>query len=137
LYASDASDAVLRKAAAGRYGSRAFRQLPLHLREKYFDGDGTGAWIVKPSLKARVSAWTRVNIVRPEEVAAPAVADVVFCRNLFIYFNETMVRHVAEQFAGRMRSPGFLCIGAAESLLRITSRFELQDIGGAYVYVKP
>ena len=36
-----------------------------------------------------------------------------------------------------MPSPGFLCVGAAESLLRLTARFELQDVGGAYVYVKP
>jgi chemotaxis protein methyltransferase CheR len=139
LYASDASDAALRKAAAGRYGPRAFRQLPVELRDKYFDTDAgaDGVWIVKPSLKARVSSWTRVNVVKAEEIAAPAVADVIFCRNLFIYFNETMVRQVADQFAGRMHSPGFLCVGTAESLLRITSRFELQDIGGAYVYVKP
>ena len=135
LYASDASEAALRKAAAGRYSGRAFRQLPLELRDKYFDADGSG-WVVRPSLKARIAAWTRVNVVRGDEVASPAVADVIFCRNLFIYFNETTVRQVADHFADRMRTPGFLCVGAAESLLRITSRFDLQDIGGAYVYVK-
>ena len=63
-------------------------------------------------------------------------ADVIFCRNLFIYFNEVSVRNVVEQFASGMRTPGFLCVGAAESLLRLTTRFDLQDIGGAYVYVK-
>ena len=136
LYASDASEAALRKAAVGRYAGRAFRQLPIELRDKYFDADGTGGWTVKPSLKARVTAWNRVNLVREEEAAALAVADVIFCRNLFIYFNQATVRKVAEHLADRMRSPGFLCVGAAESLLRITPRFELQDIGGAYVYAK-
>lgn len=136
IYASDASDAALRKAEAGRYGPRAFRQLPAPLREKYFDQVAANAWSVKPELKARVSLWNRVNVVQPQEVAPFAAADVIFCRNLFIYFHETTVRLVAEQFAEYMRTPGFLCVGAAESLLRVTTRFELQDIGGAYVYVR-
>ena len=93
-------------------------------------------WAVKPSLKARISRWNRINVVQPQEVAPLAAADVIFCRNLFIYFNETTVRAVAEQFADCMRTPGFLCVGAAESLLRVTTRFELQDIGGEYVYVR-
>ena len=136
IYASDASEAALRKAESGRYGPRAFRQLPETLREKYFDLVATNLWAVKPSLKARISLWNRINVVQPQEVALLAGADVIFCRNLFIYFNETTVRAVAEQFADCMRPPGFLCVGAAESLLRVTTRFELQDIGGAYVYVR-
>jgi len=137
IHASDASAAALERAAAGRYGARAFRQLPLELRDKYFDADaGSNHWTIKPWLKARVSSWTRVNVVRPEQVALLAGADVIFCRNLFIYFTEATVRQVVERFADHMPSPGFLCVGAAESLLRITTRFELQDMGGAYVYVK-
>jgi chemotaxis protein methyltransferase CheR len=136
IYASDASEAALRKAETGRYGPRAFRQLPPLLREKYFDPVAANTWAVKPALKSRVSLWTRVNIVQPQEVAPLAAADVIFCRNVFIYFHETTVRLVAEHFADCMRTPGFLCVGAAESLLRVTTRFDLQDIGGAYVYVR-
>ena len=136
IYASDASDAALKKAAAGVYGRRAFRQLPDDLRQQYFDVVSDNMWRVKPSLHARITEWNRVNVVQPNEVAPYVAADVIFCRNLFIYFNEVSVRSVVEQFANGMRSPGFLCVGAAESLLRLTTRFDLQDIGGAYVYVK-
>jgi len=136
IYASDASEAALRKAETGRYGPRAFRQLPPPLQEKYFDPVAANTWTVKPALKSRVSLWNRVNVVQLQEVAALAAADVIFCRNLFIYFHETTVRLVAEHFADCMRTPGFLCVGAAESLLRVTTRFDLQDIGGAYVYVR-
>jgi len=136
IYASDASEAALRKAGIGRYGTRAFRQLPLALREKYFEPVTGSLWAVKSSLSARITRWSRVNVVRAEDVAQLAGADVIFCRNLFIYFHEATVRLVAEQFAERMRTPGFLCVGAAESLLRVTNKFDLQDIGGAYVYVK-
>jgi chemotaxis protein methyltransferase CheR len=91
---------------------------------------------VAPEIHARVASWTRVNAVRHEEVAPHAGADVVFCRNMFIYFDAATVRRVVESFAAHMPSPGFLCVGASESLLRVTTRFELQDVAGAYVYVK-
>jgi chemotaxis protein methyltransferase CheR len=136
IHAGDASDAALRKAAAGRYGPRAFRQLPEAMREKYFDADGHGAWVIKPAFKARVTSWTRTNVVRSDQLARFGPTDVIFCRNLFIYFSTATIRQVAEQFAAILSVPGFLCIGAAESLLRVTPRFDLQDIGGAYVYVK-
>ncbi len=135
IHASDASEAALRRARAGRYGARSFRQLPEAMREKYFDADGNG-WVAKPSLRGRVSSWSRVNIVCPDETRGLDAADVVFCRNLFIYFAEATVRQVADHFAARMPVPGFLCVGAAESLLRVTTRFDLQDIEGAFVYVK-
>ena len=136
IHAGDASEAALRKVDSNRYGPRAFRQLPPALRDKYFDAAGAHAWTAKPSLRARVTTWNRINVVRPEDFAPLALADVIFCRNLFIYFHESTVRQVADQFADRLRAPGYLCVGAAESLLRVTNRFELQDIGGAYVYVK-
>ena len=84
IYASDASEAALRKVESGRYGPRAFRQLPEALREKYFDVVATNTWAVKPALKARISQWNRVNVVQPQDVAAVAAADVIFCRNLYI-----------------------------------------------------
>jgi chemotaxis protein methyltransferase CheR len=138
IHASDASEAALAKASAQVYGGRAFRQLPPHLQERYFDPvAGSPLWRVKPELSCRIQSWTRVNAVRPEETERFAGADVIFCRNLFIYFDQAVIRQVVDHFAARMPSPGFLCVGAAESLLRITTRFELRDISGAYVYVKP
>jgi chemotaxis protein methyltransferase CheR len=137
IHASDASQAALTRAQAGRYGPRAFRQLPVTLRQKYFDADDERhEWIVKRALAARVSSWTRVNVVRTDDLLL-ARSDVIFCRNLFIYFNDASVRRVVDAFAERMPSPGFLCLGASESLLRLTTRFDLQDVAGAYVYVKP
>ena len=70
------------------------------------------------------------------EAAVLGGSDVIFCRNVFIYFTPQCVRDVAARFAQWMPSPGYLCVGAAESLLRTGAGFELQDVGGAYVYVK-
>ncbi len=60
----------------------------------------------------------------------------MFCRNVFIYFSERSIRRTVELFAATMPDGAYLCVGASESLLRITSAFELQEIGGAFVYVR-
>lgn len=136
LHASDASEAALARARAGRYGERAFRQLAPALRERYFTMTGRGEWTVSPALHQRVRSWTRVNAIQPDTWGAPAHADVVFCRNLFIYFEPATVERVVRDIAGRIGSPGYLCVAAAESLLRLSTPFDLKTCGGAFVYVK-
>jgi chemotaxis protein methyltransferase CheR len=74
--------------------------------------------------------------VAPDEVARHAAAPVIFCRNLFIYFSDRSIRRTLDAFAESMPEPGYLCVGASESLLRLGTPFELQEIGGAFVYVK-
>ena len=69
-------------------------------------------------------------------MAGRACADFILCRNVCIYFSESAIRKVVETFARAMPTPGYLCVGAAESLLRISDRFELEQIGDAFVYVK-
>ena len=137
IHASDASEAALAKARAGRYGRRSFRQLPGDLKEKYFTREGAKEeWTIRPDLFARVTSWSRVNIVNAAERDPRASSDIIFCRNLFIYFTPACVREVALNLARAMPSPGYLCVGAAESLLKAGAGFDLQELGGAYVYVK-
>jgi chemotaxis protein methyltransferase CheR len=69
-------------------------------------------------------------------VCTHAAADVILCRNVFIYFSEQAIRKVVNIFARAMPQPGYLCVGAAESLLRVTDAFELEQVGDAFVYVK-
>jgi len=133
---SDASEAALIRARAGRYGERAFRQLPDALRERHFTRTGPTEWTAAAALHRRVRSWTRVNAVQPASWGAAAEADVIFCRNLFIYFDSATVERVVASFAERMRRPSYLCIAAAESLLRLSTPFSLEDVGGSFVYVR-
>jgi chemotaxis protein methyltransferase CheR len=135
IHASDASGRALERAQQRRYGERAFRALPMAWRDKYFSRDGT-SWRVRDSLYERVTSWTRMNIMDPVESAPLAGSDVVFCRNLFIYFTPDAIREVVSRLSAHMPRPGYLCVGSAESLLRLATSFELRDIGGAYVYVR-
>jgi len=134
LLASDASPRAIERARQGHYTQRAFRNLPPALREKYFEAHD-GSWSVLASLKDRVS-YDIVNLMADEQVARHASAPVIFCRNVFIYFSDHSIRRALDVFERLMPSPGYLCVAAAESLLRRTSTFELQEIGGAFMYVK-
>lgn len=137
IHASDASEAALSRARQRRYGARSFRQLPEAMRDKYFTREtAKDEWLVKPGLFARIASWSRMNLIQPAEARALAGSDVIFCRNLFIYFTPAGVRESAARLANWMPSPGYLCVGASESLLRTGCGLDLQDIGGAYVYVK-
>jgi chemotaxis protein methyltransferase CheR len=135
IHASDASPAAIARARAGRYRERAFRTLPEHLRARYFCQDGD-TWRPDARLSARIASWSIVNLMAPDQVAAHANASVIFCRNVFIYFTEQAIRSVVERFADSMPAHAYLCVGASESLLRVTTRFDLEEIGGAFMYVK-
>jgi chemotaxis protein methyltransferase CheR len=135
LHASDASPAMVERARAGGYRERSFRTLPPALRERYFERRGDLSYVDR-RLHARVRSWSVVNLKSRTEVEPLADADVIVCRNVFIYFSQSAVSQVVDTFADRMRPPGYLCVGATESLLRVTERFDLTEIAGAFVYVR-
>ena len=135
IHGSDGSQSAVAKAKSGRYRQRSMRALSPALREKYFAVDGD-AFVPRPELARRITSWSVVNLMKPEEVAPFAGCPIVFCRNAFIYFSPDAVRRVVANFAAMMPSPGYLCVGAAESLLNVTSAFTLEELDGAFVYVK-
>jgi chemotaxis protein methyltransferase CheR len=134
ICASDASEEALQAAKRGIYRERAVRKLPPDLRVKYFKDDTEG-WRVSPELHSRIR-WFKANLISEEEVAPLAKARFVFCRNVFIYFSERSIRRTVDLLSQYMPSPGYLFVGAAESLMRITTSFSLQEIGGVFVYVR-
>jgi chemotaxis protein methyltransferase CheR len=134
LMASDASPAAIARARKGLYTQRSFRNLPLSMREKHFTEEGTH-WTIQPELHRRVQ-YDVVNLVAPDEVARYALAPVILCRNVFIYFSDRSISRTLAMFEQAMPSPAYLCVGVSESLLRRTTAFDLQEIGGAFIYVK-
>ena len=136
IVGSDASPAAVEKARRGRYRERSFRNLPPGLRERYFTKAGD-EWQVADALHRRITTWDVVNLQSRDDVGRWGRSPIVFCRNVFIYFSQTSIRRTVDLFAGRMPGPGYLCVGASESLLRISTGFELREIGGAFVYVRP
>lgn len=134
IVASDASEAALAKARARFYRERSFRMLSPVLREKYFSPQEDG-FLLRPEIGARVKFhWANLMELPPHE---PGRAwEVVFCRNVFIYFSGASIRRVVEGFAERMPAGGNLFVGASESLLKLTEKFDLKEKRGAFVYVR-
>lgn len=134
IFASDASTRAIDRAVQGVYKQRAFRNLPAPLRNRYFEPCGAD-WRVKKDIQARIK-WSLANLIDEQEIAPLAAADFIFCRNVFIYFSQNAISRAVRSFSRFMRSPGYLFVGAAESLLRLTTDFTLSEIDDAFVYVK-
>jgi chemotaxis protein methyltransferase CheR len=134
ILASDASTKAIERAKQGIYRERAFRNLPAHLRERYFTPADSG-WRVRSDIHSRVK-WQIANLMDENQIAPLAAADFIFCRNVFIYFSETAIGRAVRSFSRFMRPPGYLFVGAAESLLRLTTDFTLTEIDDAFVYVR-
>jgi chemotaxis protein methyltransferase CheR len=134
IVASDASPRAIERARQGTYRERSFRNLTPELRDKYFT-PVEGAWQVRRDLHSRIE-WRLANLIVPAETALLANAPVIFCRNVFIYFSGAAIGKTLQVLYRHMPAPGYLFVGTAESLLRTESRFELEEIGGAFVYVK-
>ena len=135
LHGSDASPAALARATDGTYRERAFRALPASMKEKYFEPTA-GGWRPIATLRSRVQSWSVVNLLEADRADSLTSSPVIFCRNAFIYFSAAAVRKTVDIFASRMPRPGYLCVGASESLLNITTAFSLKEIDGAFVYAK-
>lgn len=134
ILASDASSKAIDRAVKGVYRERAFRNLPLELRERYFEPDASGSRI-RSDIHSRIK-WSIANLIDESQIAPLATADFIFCRNVFIYFSESAIGRVVRSFSRFIRPPGYLFVGAAESLLRLTTDFTLTEIDDAFVYMK-
>lgn len=134
IFASDASVSAISRARNAVYRERSFRSIPPAVRSKYFHPVPTG-WQLDPAIAKRVT-FQRANIVCPREIASLAIAPVVFCRNVFIYFSPDAIRRALAAFAHHMPAGGYLFVGASESLLKLTSEFELEEMNNAFVYVR-
>lgn len=125
LLATDISDQALRYAIAGRYPEDEVNALPAEYRT-HFRRVGSGELEVAPELKKDV-LFRKFNL-HTENYPFKRPFDVVFCRNVLIYFEARTKLDVARKIAGKMRPGGYLFIGLAESLGRDASEL---------VYVRP
>ena len=133
IHASDASPRAVATARMGVYKERSFRSLPPELREKYFS-ETENASRVSSDLHSRIRF--RLTNIMSDADHAPMASPVIFCRNVFIYFSDGAARKTVRRFAERMARPSYLFVGTAESLMPITSEFEPQEFGDAFVYVR-
>lgn len=134
IVGSDASTAMIERANRGTFSARSLRNLPDELRERWFRCENS-SWRLEPRLRERIR-FTVANLVDADAVRPLATADVIFCRNVFIYFADDTIVRTVRTFAQAMPDDGHLFLGASESLTRLGTEFELAEVGAAFAYVK-
>jgi len=136
LSASDIDTKVLAEALEGEYRQRAIAQMPATIVNKYFIAMGGGRYIIKKELREAIS-FSTVNVANLIDMKHHRDYDLIFCRNLLIYFDDTSRRQVADGLYDALRPGGYICLGHSESMSRITSLFKVKKFADAIVYQKP
>ncbi len=127
---------VLEAARQGMFGQRALMRLSPALIEKYFESLGEDRWRILQDLRQSVG-FSPVNLIDSAETRAFGRFDVIFCRNVLIYFDDVSRRTAAENLYENLLPGGFICLGHSESMSRISSLFEARRYADAIVYQRP
>lgn len=136
LIASDIDTEVLHRAREGKYSERSVKHLPAQILSTYFTKTPEGEYQIAKVFRQAVE-FTRVNLNELADTRPYRGFDVIFCRNLLIYFDDLSRRQAAEVFYDALNPGGFICLGHTESMSRITSLFKVRKFPEAIVYQKP
>jgi chemotaxis protein methyltransferase CheR len=137
IVGSDIDTRVIAQAQAGLYDDRAVQYLPADVKQRYFARTEDGRWQILDDLRASVD-FAPVNLSDRRGMRRhQGASDVIFCRNLLIYFDDLSRRQAAEALFDALRPGGFACLGHSESMSRISSLFTVRKFPDAIVYQKP
>lgn len=116
ILATDIADSVLEKGRRGIYSKQAVANIPMHMLKAYFQR-GQGKWEEHVRLKEnlrRLVRFERFNLLKDRPPSDPF--DIIFCRNVMIYFDAPTKEHVVGKLCTALKPGGFFIIGGAESL---------------------
>ncbi|MEM9192468.1 MAG: protein-glutamate O-methyltransferase CheR [Myxococcota bacterium] len=134
IFGNDISRRVLQTARRAVYGPSSFRAMPPEYL-RYFDETSEGRQ-VKSKIRA-MCHFGHLNLLDRGRSAIVGRVDAVFCRNVLIYFGTEARQRVIEAFYERLHPGGYLLLGHSESLLNLSTAFELVHVTGDLVYRKP
>ena len=135
IFATDINMRALARAKEAVYGDSAFRAVDAAFKERWFTRVSPGKFKLKEEVSKRVS-FSRFNLLEMDRYAIMPPMDVIFCRNVIIYFDlEAKVKVILKYFE-KIRPGGFLMLGHSESLISITDKFKLIHLPTDLVYVK-
>jgi chemotaxis protein methyltransferase CheR len=135
ILGTDISQRVLAAARLGEYGSASMRATPPEALRRYFEPAGA-RHRVRPEVRAHVS-FGHLNLLDAEMAQLVPRSDVVFCRNVFIYFDDPARKRVLKVFYDKLFEGGYLLLGHSESLITLSADFELVHLKNDLVYRRP
>ncbi len=135
LSASDLSQRVIAEARAGRYRANSFRTMDEERRVSYFTQQPDGTWLIDKRLRVMVN-FGCFNLADSRRFNIYYDLDVIFCRNVMLYFDMAARRRTVTGFHQQLREGGYLILGASESLVTLNAPFRLAHLHNDLVYQK-
>ncbi len=135
IYGSDINTEVLNQARQGLFSEPDLRNTPSDIKEKYFTKRGS-FYEIDPDIK-RMVTFSQVNLFNSSQVLTLRNMDVIFCRNVLIYFDMESKRKVAKNLYDSLVPGGYLFLGMSDTLFKVTNLFLLKPLKGVMVYQKP
>jgi len=136
IVSSDIDSKVLERCKKGIYNERSVHHLPKKILKQYFKLLSNGSYQICQDLRDSIR-FTQVNLSEPAQTRQYRNFDLIFCRNLLIYFDDASRRQAAEVFYDGLNSGGYIFLGHSESMSRISSLFKVRKFPKAMVYQKP
>lgn len=133
IVGSDIDTKALEAAREGSFAARALQRLPEKILTAYFEPDHGHRRKIIDDLRESVH-FTVANLFDAASLAEVGRFDVIFCRNLLIYFDDASRLIAANNLYDRLVPGGYLCLGHSESMARISDRFDLVRLSDAIVY---
>ena len=125
IYGTDLAEKVLERARAGIYSQFEIqRGLPINLLMKHFVQRPNNNWEISDALKSMVK-FTTGNLLQP--YAAIGRFDIIFCRNVLIYFDEKTKSDVLDRMAAILNPPGYLYLGGSETTHGLTTKYRVVE----------
>lgn len=138
ILATDINQRFLARAREALYGSWSFRETPDAVRERYFIPE-SGRWRLRDEVKRDV-VFAHLNLVEPS-YPSPQLGiiafDIIFCRNVLIYFDEPTTQQIVQRLYDSLIPGGWLVVGHAEPNIELYRQFETHNAPGAVLYRKP
>jgi chemotaxis protein methyltransferase CheR len=135
IFANDISRRVLSVARKGVYGRASFRTTDQYYAKKYFHAIGE-RFQIDEKIRSMVS-FGHLNLLDKEMLQLISSMDVIFCRNVLIYFDKPARIKVLGTFYEKLQPGGYLLLGHSESLVNLSSDFELMYLKNDIVYRRP
>jgi len=136
IHGADIDSDVLDRAGHASYGERSLQRVPRAWVAKYFTEVAAGRFQLDEGIRGAVTLH-RVNVCDTPSMRAFRDFDVIFCRNVLIYFDELSSRRAAENLYGSLRPGGYLFLGHSESMSRISPIFTPTRLPEGIVYQRP
>lgn len=131
IIATDISQTVLTQAQNGNYDSLTMsRGLSADMKNRYFTNDGK-IWKIKDEIKKMVS-FRKLNL--QSDFRSLGSMDIIFCRNVLIYFSDNFKREILAKIANMLQPSGILFVGASESVSNYNTEFEMMSFEKGLYY---